>query len=214
MGAECGKKDKLLYKAKTADEAIERGEWHLADEAKHSNPKLKPEEVKAKALEGLSEGFYEEWYVIDDKGQEQPMPALAQVVANQPLEKDSGDTFRFRDRSRRQQSRSRSPRSANAQPHRSSGARVVAVSIRKERPPSDPPANAIVKAAPFATPQTLPSFQRSPIELDSMIDTIETNATACVHLAHIFNSSVPMFEQAAKAMSSCTSFFFLKVQRS
>ena len=195
-----------MYKAKTADQVIQRGAWHLEDEANHSNPKFSKEEAEAKAPEGLLEGVKVEWYVIDDKGQEQPKPGPAQVVANRTREKYGSDKFGFRGRSRPQQSRSRSPRSANAQPHRSSGSGDVAVSIRTERPPSDPP-DAIVTAAPFATPQTLPSFHLSKYELNSMIDTIETNMTACMHLAHVFRSSAPMFALAAEAMSDCTSFF-------
>ena len=204
---DCGKGDKTLYKAKTADQVIQRGAWHLEDEANHSNPKFS-KEAEAKAPEGLLEGVKGEWYVIDDKGQEQPKPGPAQVVANRPLEKDSGDKFRFRDRSRRQQSRSRSPRSANAQPNRSSGSRDVVVPIQTLRPASDLRANAIVTAASFTNQLTTSnSVKISPIELDHLIDCTERNAATLEHMAAVCRSTAPMFENAARQIRDCKHFF-------
>ena len=75
FGDLCGKNNRLLYKKKTADDALIAGTWHLFDKQQHSDPPYNWQEAVQAANEGLTEGTKEVNIVLDDKGEEVHPPS-------------------------------------------------------------------------------------------------------------------------------------------
>ena len=70
FGDLCGKKQRLLYRQETRDDALVAGTWHLFDKKQHSDPEYNWEEAVTESANGLTEGSKEVYIVLDASGEE------------------------------------------------------------------------------------------------------------------------------------------------